>query len=126
VGLPFAFAVLLGDATGEARFSALADGLFAFQSRGADPWDVPSSGKAGWGCSILYRKTGQSRYREIALRVAQKIMGYQTAAGYFTLGAAPAGTPEPAAYAPFVYDVTSEFVLWLTLIANNLRARDAG
>jgi hypothetical protein len=126
VGLPFAFAILLHDATGEERFSGLVDALFAFQSRGAEPWDVPSSGKAGWGCSILYRKNGEPRYREIALRVAQQFMGYQTAAGYFTLGAAPAGAPEPAAYAPFIYDVTAEFVLWLTLIANNVLARDAG
>jgi hypothetical protein len=125
-GLPFAFAVLLHDATGEKRFSGLVEALFAFQARGADPWDVPSSGKAGWGCSMLYRETGEARTREIALRVAQQIMGYQTPAGYFTLGAAPAGAPEPAAYAPFVYDVTAEFVLWLTLIANNLLARDAG
>jgi hypothetical protein len=126
VGLPFAFAVLLRDATGEARFTGLAETLFAFQARGADPWDVPSSGKAGWGCSILYLKNGEPLYREIALRVARQIMGYQTAAGYFTLGAAPAGASEAVSYAPFVYDVTAEFVLWLTLIANNVLARDAG
>jgi hypothetical protein len=83
-------------------------------------------GKAGWGCSILHRKDGELRHREIALRVAQQIMGYQTAAGCFLLAAAPSGAPEPAACAPFVYDVTAEFVLWLTLIANNLLARDAG
>ena len=34
VGLPFAFAVLLHQATGEPRFKHLADELFAFQSRG--------------------------------------------------------------------------------------------
>jgi hypothetical protein len=124
VGLPFAFAILLHAATGEERFSRLVEWLFDFQSRGADPWDVPSSGKAGWGCSMLYRKTGESRYREIALRVAKQIMGYQTAAGYFLLGPAPAGAAEHATFAPFVYDVTAEFVLWLTLIAGNVLARD--
>jgi hypothetical protein len=124
VGLPFAFAILLRDATGEKRFSRLADELFAFQSRGAEPWDVPSSGKAGWACSILYRNTGELRYREIALRVARQIMGYQTPAGYFLLGATSAGASEPLTFAPFIYDVTAEFVLWLTLIANNVLAFD--
>ena len=123
-GLPFAFALLLSEATGEKRFSRLADELFAFQLRGADPWDVPSSGKAGWGCSILYRETGEPHYREIALRVAQQIMGYQTPEGYFLLGATPAGASEPSTFAPFIYDVTAEFVLWLTLIANNVLALD--
>ncbi len=123
VGLPFAFAILLHESTAEKRFSELADWLFAFQCRGAEPWDVPSSGKAGWGCSMLYRSTGEARYREIALRVARQIMGYQTTAGWFAL--APASSAEePVSFPPFVYDVTAEFVLWLTLIASNLLARD--
>ena len=123
VGLPFAFAVLLHAATGEPRFRHLADELFAFQSRGLEPWDVPSSGKAGWACSMLYRSTGEARYRDIALRVARQIMAYQTPAGWFTLGPRPEpGAGEPAAFAPFIYDVTAEFVLWLTLIAANVAA----
>jgi hypothetical protein len=123
-GLPFAFALLLRQATGEARFSRLAEGLFALQSRGADPWDVPSSGKAGWACSMLYRETGERRYRHIALPVAQQIMGYQVAAGHFLLGLTPAAVTKPATFAPFVDDVTAEFVLWLTLIANNALSRE--
>jgi hypothetical protein len=123
VGLPFALAVLLHCATGELRFKHLADEFFAFQSRGLEPWDVPSSGKAGWGCSMLYRSTGEAKYRDIALRVARQIMVYQTSAGWFTLGPSPEpGTGEPTAFAPFIYDVTAEFVLWLTLIAANIAA----
>ena len=121
VGLPFAFAVLLHEATGELRFKHLAAALFAFQSRGLEPWDVPSSGKAGWACSMLYRITGEAGYRDIALRVARQIMAYQTPAGWFTLGPRPEpGAGEPAIFAPFIYDVTAEFVLWLTLIAANV------
>jgi hypothetical protein len=124
VGLPFAFAILLHESTHERRFSELTDWLFAFQLRGAEPWDVPSSGKAGWGCSMLYRATGEAQYREIALRVARQIMGYQTPAGYFLIGSGPAGPSEPAVYAPFIYDVTAEFALWLSLIAANVLARE--
>jgi hypothetical protein len=124
VGLPFAFATLLRASTGEKRFCQLAEGLFVFQARGADAWDVPSSGKAGWGCSMLYRNNGEVQYREIALRVARQIMGYQTAAGWFALGPGPEpGAPEPTSFQPFIYDVTAEFVLWLTLIAANVLAR---
>ena len=121
VGLPFAFAVLLHQATGEPRFKHLADELFAFQARGLEPWDVPSSGKAGWACSMLYRITGEARYRDITLHVARQIMGYQTPAGWFTLGPRPEpAAGEPAAFAPFIYDVTAEFVLWLMLIRPNI------
>ena len=123
VGLPFAFAVLLHQATGEPRFKHLADELFAFQSSGLEPWDVPSSGKAGWACSMLYRITGEAGYRDIALRVARQVMGYQTAAGWFTIGPRPEPADgEPAVFAPSIYDVTAEFVLWLTLIAANVAA----
>ena len=126
VGLPFAFTLLLHQATGEPRFEQLADALFSFQSRGLEPWDVPSSGKAGWGSSMLYRITGETRYRDVALRVAQQIMGYQTPGGWFTIGPRPGpAAGEPAAFAPFTYDVTAEFVLWLTLIAANVLARAA-
>lgn len=127
VGLPFTFALLLHQVTGERRFGQLAEALFAFQSRGLEPWDVPSSGKAGWGCSMCYRITGETRYRDIAFRVAQQILGYQAPAGWFTIGPRPEpAAGEPASFAPVVYDVTAEFVLWLTLIASNVLARDTG
>lgn len=122
VGLPFAFAVLLHQATGEPRFKGLADALFAFQTCGLEPWDVPSSGKAGWACSMLYRISGEVQYRDIALRVARQIMAYQTPAGWFTIGPRPEPAAEPATFAPFIYDVTAEFVLWQTLIAANVQA----
>ena len=75
---------------------------------------------------MLYRSTGEAGYRDIALRVARQIMAYQTPAGWFTLGPRPEpGAGEPAAFAPFIYDVTAEFVLWLTLIAANVAANVA-
>jgi hypothetical protein len=48
-------------------------------------------------------------------------MACQTPVGWFTLGPHPEpGAWNPATFAPFIYDVTAEFVLWLTLIAANV------
>lgn len=125
VGLPFAFCVLLTQATGEKHYADLADWFFAFQSRCVNPWDGGSSGKAGWGCSVLYRITGERRYRDIALHVAQNIVGYQTASGWYLGGVKPQpGMTEPEQHDGDTFDATAEFVLWLALIASNIGARD--
>ncbi|MDA4121957.1 MAG: hypothetical protein OK456_02105, partial [Thaumarchaeota archaeon] len=71
VGLPFTFSTLLYQATGEKHYWDIAKWYFDFQSRCVNPWDGGSSGKAGWGCSVNYRITGDTKYRDIALRVAK-------------------------------------------------------
>jgi hypothetical protein len=86
VGLPFTFAVLLHQATGKERYAQLAEWFFEFQSRCVDPWDGGSSGKAAWGCSVLYRVTGEPRYRDAALHVARNYMACQTSDGWFNWG----------------------------------------
>ncbi len=128
VGLPFTFFILLNQATGEERYAKLAQWFFDFQSRCVNPWDGGSSGKAGWGCSMLYRSTGDTRYRDIALRVAQNQMGCQGADGSYRWGA-PAGYSSGASSAGQAltnddFDIGSEFTVWLGLIGSNLLARD--
>ena len=124
VGLPFCLGVTMWEATGDPRFRRLADWYFDFQARCVNPWDGGSSGKAGWGCSMLYRITGEERYREIALRVAGNIAGWQHASGAWFLGARTSygadGSPTPT---PSDFDVVAEFSLWLQLIGENLLAR---
>ncbi len=115
VGLPFAFLVQLAEATNESRYSDLARWYFDFQSRCVDPWEGYSSGKAGWGCAMLYRITGEKTYREIALRVAEKIISRQKADGSWSASDRPTEAE---------MDLTSEFTLWLSLISTNVLARD--
>ena len=129
VGLPFVFSVLLHQATGEERYAKLAQWFFDFQSRCVNPWDGSSSGKAAWGCSILYHMTGEQRYRDIALHVARIFMGCQTPDGWFQWGGQPAyggGATggQKREFTPDDFDITAEYVVWLGLIGSNLLARD--
>ncbi|MFZ5917358.1 MAG: hypothetical protein ACOYZ7_10520 [Chloroflexota bacterium] len=126
VGLPLAFLVRFAQATGEARYRDLAQWYFDFQTRCVDPWDGGSSGKAGWACAMLYRITGETRYRDIAFHIANNIMGKQGDDGSwasFVGGGYSEGGKQTLTDSAF--DVTSEFTLWLALIAANVLARDA-
>lgn len=116
VGLPFAFLVHLAEATNESRYHELARWYFDFQSRCVDPWEGYSSGKAGWGCAMLYRVTGEKTYREIALHIAEKIISRQKANGSWAASDRPTEAE---------MDVTAEFTLWLSLISTNVLAREA-
>ena len=127
VGLPFTFAILLHQATGEERYAKLARWFFDFQSRCVNPWDGGSSGKAAWGCSILYRETGDPSCLDIAAQVASNIMSCQAADGWYNWGA-PLADDGKQDRKLTVDDInaTSEFIVWLGLIGANLLAHDGG
>jgi hypothetical protein len=120
VGLPFAFLIQLAEATGEAKHWELAQWFFDFQSRCVDPWDGPSSGKAGWGCAIAYRITGERRYRDVAVHVANNIVSKQMAEGNWAWSSLGREGLGPNAG----FDLTSEYCLWPALISANIAARD--
>lgn len=125
VGLPFVLSILLHQATGAAAYAELADWFFDFQSRCVNPWDGGSSGKAAWGCSILYRLTGEERYRDIALHVAQNIVDCQTPDGWYQgMGGAGYTDGETKVFGPGDFDLAAEYTLWLGLIGSNLLARE--
>jgi hypothetical protein len=124
VGLPFAFLVQLSEATGETQHRELAQWYFDFQERCVDPWDGGSSGKAGWGCAMLYRITGENTYKEIALHVAGNIASQQDDDGSWILRAGGYSEGDERTLANAAFDVTSEFTLWLAVIAANVMARD--
>ena len=124
VGLPFAFLIRLAEATGEAQHRELAQWFFDFQERCVDPWDGGSSGKAGWGCAMLYRITGEKKYKEIALHVAGNIAGQQDDDGSWILRAGGYSEGDERTLANAAFDVTSEFTLWLAVISANIMARD--
>jgi hypothetical protein len=120
VGLPLAFLVLLESATNETRYRELAQWYFDFERRCVNPWDGYSSGKGGWGCAMLYRITGEARYRDIALHVARSIMSRQMTEGSWLSGMGGKGELVDADF-----DLTGEFTLWLSLIFSNMSAQDS-
>ena len=96
-----------------------------------DPWDGGSSGKAAWGCSMLYRVSGEPRYRDIALHVARNYLAAQSPDGWYGeweetsgYGAGEGGAPAKE-FAPGDFDGTGETIIWLGLIGSNLLARDS-
>lgn len=123
VGLPFAFLVRLAEATGEAQHRELAQWYFAFQERCVDPWDGGSSGKAGWGCAMLYRITGEKKCKEVALHVAGNIAEQQDDNGSWVTMGGGYSEGDERTLANAAFDVTSEFTLWLAVIAANVMAR---
>jgi hypothetical protein len=126
IGLPLAFAVLLHDATGEENHLRLSQRLFAFMDRCVNPWDGPSSGKGGWACSMLYRVTGEPRYKQIALRVANNLGGRQSPNGWFArLGQSPKTGEDESWFDVTDFDRVAEFTMWLGLIGSNLLGRDS-
>jgi hypothetical protein len=68
--------------------------------------------------------TGDTHYRDIALKVGRFIASLQARDGSFLM---PLGAQSSAehAYVPQDLDLTAEFTLWLGLIASHIMARDA-
>jgi hypothetical protein len=124
VGYPFAFLLLAHQASGETRYRTMAQWYFDFMERCVGPWNGPSSGKAGWGCSVLYRMSGEARYRDVALRVAEYIAGMQEEEGHWLIAKVRGGSPQ-GGLENADFDVTAEYCLWLSLISANILARDA-
>ncbi len=125
LGLPFAFAVQLSEATGEPRYAGLVRSLFDIQTACGSPWDGSSSGKGAWASSMLYRIAGDPKYREIALHVAGNFVQRQMPEGWFKGWAYVEPKPGESPITPQVFETTLEFVLWLGLIGENLLARDS-
>ena len=123
VGLPFAFLIQVAEATGESKYADAAGSYFAFQEKCTGPWDGPSSGKAGWACSMLYRTTGEKKYRDIALNIASRFMSKQEADGNWVATGYDAEGPK--SLTSLDIDATAELSIWLALIASNIAARDA-
>jgi hypothetical protein len=123
VGLPFAFLVQLASATGEKPYRTLAEWYFDFQMRCLNPWDGIDSGKAAWGCAMLYRITGEKKYLDIAFHIADNIMSKQNADGSWLLQKGIYDKPDKQRFCNADFDLTSEYTLWLSLISCNISAR---
>jgi hypothetical protein len=124
VGLPFAFLVRLADVTRESRYSEVAQWYLDFQLRCHNPWSNISSGKAGWGCAMLYRITGKKSYRDIALSIANNIISMQNPDGSWGSLRKRYIQPGQPRLRISDFDLTAEFILWLSLIYTNLLAHD--
>lgn len=112
-GYAAAFLGQMHQLTGEAVYLVSARSLVDFASTSRGVFDTHFSHKLGWGAAVLYRITGEDRYRDIALRVADVLVALQDPDGPW-FGARPLHVS---------LDQTAECALWLRVIPAEIAAR---
>lgn len=112
-GITASFLTLLFKATGQHKYLDLAKNYFEFAFRCSDyQFNYGQVCKVGWGGAMLYSVTGESRYKNIALKVADYFVNTQREDGSW------AEDPEAPDYA--ILDLTAEFTMWLNEIVHFL------
>lgn len=106
-------------ATGEERYLRGGAQCYDFLLHCAeDRFRMPASGKVGWGSSVMARATGEDRYREGAIAVAEYLAETQHACGAWvhTLIYTQLEEQPPA----ITFDLTGEFIAWMKLMCTEL------
>jgi|SRR5262245_12522974 len=123
IGIATMFLPALFEATGADSYLRLARRYLDYLDQVCCPGAFTdfSSGKSGVGAAYLYRLTGERRYREIALAVAEFIVNLQTPCGCWQESPQTNAAP-PGALSWSDMDMTAEYVLWLDQIQRHLHA----
>ena len=103
-GIAGGFLARLYQATGEEQWLELAKEYMRL-AEGASEFllHLLRAGKVAWAASVLYTLTGESRYRDMAVRVGDNIIEQQAPDGYWS----GVGGTKPND------DATAEMVVWL-------------
>ena len=103
-GIAGGFLARLYQATGEAQWLDLAKQYMVF-AEGANDYlfKLLRAGKVGWAASVLYTLTGESKFRDMAVRVGDNIIDAQSTDGSWS----GTGLSMPS------NDATAEMVVWL-------------
>lgn len=112
-GIAAAFLSSLAAATGEQRWLKLAQSfLRASQHCSEDVYEIPQSGKIGWGAAWTYRLSGDPADLKLAETIASYLRKTQFPEGNWVNPAAydPKAPPTPAQHV----DITGEFVALLS------------
>lgn len=124
IGLPSVVLGYLYDATRKEKYLELACAYLDYLDQRCNPGAFTdfSSGKSGVAAANLYRLTGRTRYREIALQIADFIVSKQTAWGFWCEHHEENQSP-PTTIAWSDLDMTLEYILWMKLMAQHLGTR---
>lgn len=120
IGIAIVFLPYLYAATGERRHLELGCSMLDYLDADCNPdaFTDPSSGKSAVGGALLHRLTGNARYREIAQEIAQGLILRQCPSGAWRENPAEDDGPEDPVWSDL--DMTAEYVLWLSLIEQQL------
>ena len=84
-GIAGAFLARLYQATSEERWLELSREYMRFAEGASDfLFGLARAGKVGWAASLLYTITGERKYRDIAVRVGDRLIGLQSEQGYWS------------------------------------------
>ncbi|MFH1006363.1 MAG: hypothetical protein V1800_02510 [Candidatus Latescibacterota bacterium] len=118
-GFPMASLGKLYAATGDERYVRGGAQCFDFLLLcEEDRFRMPASGKAGWGSSIMARVTGEERYRDGAVAVADYLTETQHESGAWPH--ALLDTPFEELPPAITFDLAGEFIAWMKLICTEL------
>jgi hypothetical protein len=105
-GIAGGFLARLYQATGEAEWLELAIEYMRFAEGASDYlFRILRAGKVGWAASVLYTITGESKYREMAIRVGDNLIALQSPEGNWSDALQITDTPSST--------LTAEMVIWL-------------
>ena len=109
------------------RYLEAARGYLDFDSRtNPDGFCWPSKCKVGWGAAKLYRVTGETRYRDLACRVADETwLNAQTEEGHFGGMTLHFSDDVPDIEVP-AHELTTEFCYELMEVAGALASHGLG
>lgn len=103
-GIAGAFLARLYQATSEERWLELSREYMRFAEGASDfLFGLARAGKVGWAASLLYTITGERKYRDIAVRVGDRLIGLQSEQGYWSW---------PGQGGPGI-DITAELTIWM-------------
>ncbi len=104
-GAASAFLASLYQATGEKEWLDLAKEYMHFAERASDYlFTLLAAGKVGWAASLLYKLTGENKYREMAIHIGDNLIKAQSKRGCWNEKGRPSN------------GFTAEMVIWLDAI----------
>lgn len=106
-------------ATGDTRWLEFAIRIFDLANKcSPDVYQTLTSAKIGWGASVLYRITGENRFKDVTLQVANFLMDTQTSEGIWIRK--PQFNSINDQPIPQSLDTTLERCLWLYEMARGI------
>ena len=107
-GIAASFLCRLYQSTQEKQWLHLAIQYMQFAEIASDDlFRLIRAGKVGWAASLLFRLTGNEKYRAMAIRIGQNLIELQSKEGYWS--GSVKGSPN--------HDSTAERVIWMDEIS---------
>jgi hypothetical protein len=125
LGLAVAFLAKLSLITHEPKYLAMAEKYYGIcEGYGSKMLEHHYGGKLGWGMAMLYKITGESKYKKSATAVLEYLTNLQLPTGEWFLR----NLFHDLAEQPLILtiDRTAEFIVWLTYIVCELSGKKPG